>query len=207
MAVHLLVGTFNTPAVFTLAFDPAARSLAVAAVSDATGPHSWLSLNPARTVVYATAWTAPPGLAAYRIERDPAGIPSLALLNSVTTAARSGYCCNSPLAVYSAGGPTGEVFSIDPDTGAFTEGRELQKLHFVDDNGQQDNGGTMDFGGLRHGAHSADLSPDGKLLYIADMSVAGAVRRLDMTRELTARAAAAVAGTASSSTKSPRMDR
>ena len=26
-----------------------------------------------------------------------------------------------------------------------------------------------DFGGLRHGAHSADLSPDGRSLYIADI--------------------------------------
>lgn len=61
------------------------------------------------------------------------------------------------------------MFAIDPKTGGFKEGKELQKLDFVDQKGQQDNGGVMDFGGLRHGAHSADLSPDGKLLYIADM--------------------------------------
>lgn len=121
-----------------------------------------------RTRVYATAWTEPPGLASYAISGSP---PRLTLLNSVRTAARSGYCCNSAVAVYSAGGPTGEVFAIDPSSGAFKEGEgaELQKLGFVDDKGQTDDGGVMDFGGLRHGAHSADLSPDGKLLYIADM--------------------------------------
>ncbi len=45
----------------------------------------------------------------------------------------------------------------------------LQVLNFVEDQPQQDNGGVMDFGGLRHGAHSADMSPDGKALYIADI--------------------------------------
>lgn len=42
---HLLVGTFNTPAIFTLAFDADARSLTVVEKNDATGSHSWLSLS------------------------------------------------------------------------------------------------------------------------------------------------------------------
>lgn len=183
---HFLVGTFNTPAVFTIAFDPAKRTLDVVHKSDATGAHSWLSLNVSarrwisgspltltglqedKSVLYATAWTEPPGLAAYSISRSgPA--PTLSLINSVATAARSGYVCCSPLAVYSAGGPTGEVYAIDSKTGRFKE-EVVQKLDFVErEKGQRDDGGVMDFGGLRHGAHSADLSPDGKLLYIADM--------------------------------------
>ncbi|KAM0746407.1 Muconate cycloisomerase 1 [Meredithblackwellia eburnea MCA 4105] len=166
MTSHFLVGTFNTPAVFTLAFDPAARSLKVVNKSEATGAHSWLSLNEDHTKLYATAWTTPPGLAAYSVERVD-GVPAVKLINSVETAARSGYCCNSPVAVYSAGGPTGEVFSLDPATGGFR--KEIQKLDFVDRGVQVDDGGVMDFGGLRHGAHSADLSPDGKLLYVADI--------------------------------------
>ncbi|KAJ9111210.1 hypothetical protein QFC22_006585 [Naganishia vaughanmartiniae] len=36
-------------------------------------------------------------------------------------------------------------------------------------NGERISGGIMDFGGLRHGGHSADLSSDGNRLYIADM--------------------------------------
>ena len=123
-------------------------------------------------MLYATAWTEPPGLAAYSVSRPTSTLPpSLSLINSVTTAARSGYVCCSAKAVYSAGGPTGEVFAIDPSTGGFKKDL-LQKLDFVEqEKGQRDDGGVMDFGGLRHGAHSADLSPDGKLLYIADMCV------------------------------------
>ncbi|RMD40636.1 hypothetical protein DV735_g4506, partial [Chaetothyriales sp. CBS 134920] len=46
----------------------------------------------------------------------------------------------------------------------------LQILSFVEATGnQKDDGSVLDFGGLRHGAHSADLSPDGSLLYVADI--------------------------------------
>ncbi|KAK4700718.1 carboxy-cis,cis-muconate cyclase, partial [Phenoliferia sp. Uapishka_3] len=186
MTSYILVGTFNTPAVFTLAFDPSAGSLEVVAKSEATGAHSWLSLNVRsiyeenlptwltffihqsdKTRLYATAWTTPPGLAAYSINRQGSGAPTLKLINSVETLARSGYCCNSAVAVYSAGGPTGEVFKIDPTSGGFET--EIQKLNFVDQEIQVDSGGVMDFGGLRHGAHSADLSPDQRTLYVADI--------------------------------------
>jgi carboxy-cis,cis-muconate cyclase len=34
---------------------------------------------------------------------------------------------------------------------------------------QKDDGTALDFGGLRHGAHSADLAPDGGALYVADI--------------------------------------
>ncbi|KAK4057878.1 hypothetical protein OIO90_001097 [Microbotryomycetes sp. JL221] len=165
----LFVGTFNTPALFTLEFDNDKETLQVVEKSQATGAHSWLSLNSDHSVLYATAWTEPPGLAAYKVVRPTTSSerPRLDLINSATTAARSGYCCSNATAVYSAGGPTGEVFRIDPETGGFAQ--EIQKLNFVDSKGQQDDGGVMDFGGLRHGSHSADLSPDGKLLYIADI--------------------------------------
>ncbi|KAL8292870.1 hypothetical protein RQP46_000564 [Phenoliferia psychrophenolica] len=166
MVSHFLVGTFDTPLVFTLAFDPAAKTLEVVAKSEATGAHSWLSLSADKTRLYATAWTTPPGLAAYSVERG-SGTPTVKLINAVETQARSGYCCNSRVAVYSAGGPTGEVFQLDEATGGFKA--EIQKLDFVDRGVQVDSGGVMDFGGLRHGAHSADLSPDGKLLYVADI--------------------------------------
>ena len=69
--------------------------------------------------------------------------------------------------MYSAGGASGEVFRIDQETGGFAE--KIQDLAFVDQRGQVDDGGVMDFGGLRHGAHSADLSLNGKMLYVADL--------------------------------------
>lgn len=42
---HLLVGTFDTSAIFTLAFDPVLLTLSVVSKSAATGPHSWLNLS------------------------------------------------------------------------------------------------------------------------------------------------------------------
>ncbi|GAA5900262.1 hypothetical protein JCM5296_003024 [Sporobolomyces johnsonii] len=167
---HFLVGTFNTNLIATLAFDPSAKTLEVVAKNEGQAPHSWLALNEAKDRLYATSWTTPPGLASYKIHpssSDPS-IPVVSHLNSVRTAARSGYVCVSPTAAYSAGGPTGEVFSLDAETGAFKED-VLQKLDFVGADRQQDDGGVMDFGGLRHGSHSFDLSPDGKLAYVADI--------------------------------------
>lgn len=119
------------------------------------------------TRLYATAWTTPPGLAAYALSASSP--PEITLINQVETASRSGYCCSSPIAVYSAGGASGEVFGINRETGGFAE--KVQDLGFVDQRGQVDDGGVMDFGGLRHGAHSADLSLDGKMLYVADLCV------------------------------------
>ncbi|GAA5994116.1 lactonase family protein [Rhodotorula paludigena] len=165
---YLLVGTFNTNLIATLAFDPQEKTLEVAARNDGQAPHSWLALNTAKDRLYATSWTEPPGLACYAIARPAEGVPTVKHLNSVQTAARSGYVCVSPTTAYSAGGPTGEVFRLNAETGAFEE-RVLQKLDFVGEDRQKDDGSTMDFGGLRHGSHSFDLSPDGKLAYVADI--------------------------------------
>ena len=98
--------------------------------------------------------------------KNDQGVRAVELLNEVETAARSGYVCVSDCAAYSAGGPSGEVYALEKD-GSF--GRRLEQLSFVDEQAQRDSGSVLDFGGLRHGAHSADLSPDGKLLYVADM--------------------------------------
>lgn len=139
-----------------------------------------------RTVLYATSWTTPPGLAAYSLSRsssndddDAPVVPRL--IGHVETASRSGYVCCSDVAVYSAGGASGEVYSLSSsrDGGNFlgagldaqeTPVEPLQRLSFVSEReSQRDNGGVLDFGGLRHGAHSADLSPDGRFLYVADI--------------------------------------
>lgn len=190
----LLVGTFDTPSIFTLRFVPPSRStssigtLKILKEHSAIGSHSWLHLNPPsasnpNATLYATAWTEPSTLASYRIN-SPIDIK---LLNTAPTKTRSGYVCASSSHAYSAGGASGEVYAIDRETGRFTssssttinghssngtEGINIQpaqRLTFVDAEAQRDDGSTMDFGGLRHGAHSADLSPDGSLIYIADI--------------------------------------
>lgn len=95
---------------------------------------------------------------------------------------------------YTAGGPSGEVLALNGETGKLTD--TLQEMNFItgetilteqgqrirgviDDkstttqNESHQNGkgseNVLDFGGLRHGAHSVDLSPDAKLMYVADI--------------------------------------
>ncbi|KKY25594.1 putative carboxy-muconate cyclase [Phaeomoniella chlamydospora] len=157
---HSLVGTFNTPELFTLAFntnDGHPLNLHVMHRAPAVGSHSWLHLSNCKKLLYATAWSDPPTLVAYAV-KTPTEINQI---NSVPTASRSGYVTASSTAVYSAGGASGEVFALDPLTGGFaiplkdeTTYEPLQKLNFVEDVPQQDDGTVMDFGGLRHGAHS-----------------------------------------------------
>lgn len=129
----LAVGTFNTNELFTVRFDPEKETLELLDVSQAKGNHSWLSTATipkpsgsatAPTHLYATCWTQPPSVAAYRIHRDGSNTARFELLNTAETAARSGYVYvgfpakgNHPV-LYSCGGPTGEVFGIDSDTGA-----------------------------------------------------------------------------------------
>ena len=172
---HFLVGSFNTSELYTFAFNVSKDfepNLHVIHRSNAQAPHSWLHVSDDKKVLYATSWTEPPGLAAYAIN----ALNDIRLINSVRTASRSGYVCASNRAVYSAGGASGEVFAIDQSTGGFKVSSEqaseydpLQELSFVEDKPQQDDGSVMDFGGLRHGAHSADLSANGKALYVADI--------------------------------------
>ncbi|KIW30940.1 uncharacterized protein PV07_02631 [Cladophialophora immunda] len=198
-----LVGTFDTPELYTLRFTSPGRledregagKLEILHRTPAIGSHSWLHLSPPKEDgtrnLYATAWTEPPAVAAY-VVKSPTDIQ---LLGSAQTRSRSGYVTASDIALYSAGGGTGEVFSLDPKTGNIiaplksedaqvksehvrvngvrggnpSEIQPLQLLSFVDEEGQRDDGSVMDFGGLRHGAHSADLSPDGRALYVADI--------------------------------------
>ncbi|KIW11705.1 hypothetical protein PV08_11007 [Exophiala spinifera] len=187
-----LVGTFNTPQLYTLRFTPASESpsssssgtLKIVQRSFAIGSHSWLHLTPPRPdgttrTLYATAWTEPPTVVAYAVHSPT----QISLLGTARTQSRSGYVCASDVAVYSAGGATGEVFVIDRETGGFLQSADtaaatthsttpappLQTISFLDASSQRDDGSVMDFGGLRHGAHSADLSPDQRALYVADI--------------------------------------
>ena len=180
---NFLVGTFNTPHLYTLSFT-APSTLTILAKHNAVGSHSWLYLNESKTNLYATAWTDPPSVAAYKIN-DSAG-KSIQQISLAHTATRSGYVTATSTALYSAGGPSGEVFSLDPKTGevipptsstseqsngtANPGPQPLQTLSFIDASNQQNAAnGVLDFGGLRHGAHSTDLSPSQRALYIADI--------------------------------------
>nr|OQO19968.1 hypothetical protein B0A51_15717 [Rachicladosporium sp. CCFEE 5018] len=169
--MDFLVGTFNTPQLFTLRFCPSSRdepaSLRISHVSSAIGKHSWLSLSRAcgdsTRTLYATAWTEPPSLAAYAV--DTAN--NIRFLNSQDIQARSGYVCASNTHLYSTGGSTGEVFALKEDGSI---GDLVQELSFASADAARPSSNLHgDFGGLRSGAHSVDLSPDGRSLYVADI--------------------------------------
>ena len=171
---NFLVGTFNTSTLYTLAFTVSPTSppnLTVSYSSPCVGSHSWLHLSLDKKLLYATAWNEPPTVVAYRVYAPD----RIELINQAPVSSRSGYVTASDKAVYSAGGASGDVFAVDASTGGFAlttsncPAEPLQKLTFVEDLPQQDNGSVLDFGGLRHGAHSADLSPDGRILYVADI--------------------------------------
>ncbi|KAK6400699.1 hypothetical protein LTR95_019277, partial [Oleoguttula sp. CCFEE 5521] len=169
--MDFLVGTFNTSQLFTLHFSSPTRdepaSLRISHVSSAIGKHSWLSLSRVRSdgtrTLYATAWTEPPSLAAYTIDAKH----KVHFLNSKDIRSRSGYVCASDTHLYSTGGSTGEVFDLDQDGSI---GNLVQELSFAsDDEARPSSNLHGDFGGLRSGAHSVDLSPDGRSLYVADI--------------------------------------
>lgn len=167
----LLVGTFRSPEVYTLLFKPASRaggdaSLTVAKTSPAVGGHSWLALSRDKTRLYTTCWTDPPSVASYRIRDDA----SVELLNQKHVRALSGYVAVTGRYLYSAGGPTGEVFSLAPDgsIGPLAQEVSFRRPEELDD-GKRNGVAHGSFGGLRHGSHSVDLSPDGRSLYVADI--------------------------------------
>lgn len=168
------MGTFNTSDLYFLHFSPGTisreASLTIVRSLPAIGYHSWLALSKPGSLseqryLYATAWTDPPSIAAYSVDPSTRDIQ---FMNAKPVKARSGYVCASRTHVYSVGGPTGEAFKLLPDGSI---GDLVQELSFVD----QENSTTRsdvphgDFGGLRHGSHSVDLSPDGRSLYVADI--------------------------------------
>ena len=171
--MDFIVGSF-THDLYTLCFEPPTSAsseakLSVIRPSPAIGGHSWLAFSKDKRFLYCTAWTKPqPSVAAYKVLHSGR---ELQLLNTKPINALSGYVCCSDTHLYNAGGPTGEVFRLARDGSI---GDLVQELDFRDSQGanmseQRGQVAHGDFGGLRHGAHSVDLSPDGKSLYIADI--------------------------------------
>ncbi|KAK3071611.1 hypothetical protein LTR53_008322 [Teratosphaeriaceae sp. CCFEE 6253] len=172
--MDFIVGSFNHD-LYTLHFTPPTAAnnhkptLSLLRPTPAIGGHSWLALSRKKDFLYGTAWTKPnPSVAAYSISGSGRNI---SFLNAKPVKALSGYVCCDARHIYSVGGPSGEVFRIAGDGSV---GDLVQELSFVDPEGA--NMSTArgqvahgDFGGLRHGAHSVDLSPDGRSLYVADI--------------------------------------
>ncbi|KAK5174747.1 uncharacterized protein LTR77_001830 [Saxophila tyrrhenica] len=173
--MDFIVGTFNHSVLYTLHFTPPSpttkkeASLTLLRDHPAVAGHSWLSCSPDKKYLYATAWTKPqPSVAAYRIKSSGREIQ---FLNARHVRALPGYVCANSTHLFSVGGPTGEVFRLEADGGI---GPLVQELDFVTGQGENvsEKRGEVahgSFGGLRHGSHSVDLSPDGSKLYVADI--------------------------------------
>ncbi|ROV98953.1 hypothetical protein VSDG_03699 [Cytospora chrysosperma] len=174
---RLLVGTFKSPEIYTLLFKPSGQldqapasspshSLTVSKKSEAAAGHSWLALSKDKTRLYATCWAEPPSVASYRIREDG----SAELLNQKQIKALSGYVACTDTHLYSVGGPSGEAFLLNEDgsIGELVQEISFRKAEELDD-GKRSGVAHGSFGGLRHGSHSVDVSPDGKTLYVADI--------------------------------------
>lgn len=165
--MDFIVGSFNHD-LYTLRFEPPS-TLSIIRPTPAIAGHSWLALSKSKSFLYTTAWTKPkPSIAAYSIKHSGR---ELQFVNAKPVNALSGYVCCSNTHVYSVGGPTGEVFRIESDGSI---GDLVQGLDFTDPEGvnmSEQRGAVAhgSFGGLRHGSHSVDLSPDGRSLYVADI--------------------------------------
>jgi len=164
--MDFVVGTFRHPLLFTLLFTPPS-TLTIEHTSEAVGGHSWLALSPDHKFLYTTCWTSPPQVAAYDLSSGkpiPINTASVATLSGYVTVTADARC------LMSVGGPGGEVFALEPNGSI---GKRVQTLHFRktgnENQGQRAGVAHGDFGGLRHGAHSVDISPDGKTAWVADI--------------------------------------
>lgn len=163
----ILMGTFRSPYIYTLTFDVLRSQLSLRTINEASGGHNWLDVSPDGKTLYATVWGEPPKVTSYDIVRS-GEYATTKLQRSIASQFMSGYVVSNDKAMYSACGPQVDTFLLD-DKGALLDQPAVQSFSLLDPSQKNKANGTMDFGGLRHGGHSADLSPDGTKLYVADI--------------------------------------
>ncbi|KAG6871825.1 hypothetical protein C0995_016114 [Termitomyces sp. Mi166 len=155
---HIVSGSFRSLSLFVLAFSPLHRSLELVNTVPAFGPHQYLATNPRKDRIYTTSWALPPTLSTWSF--DHRGVHHL---NSVPItqlpAATSSYITIPPpfTHAYSAGGPTGEVHTIDPVSGALST--KVQQLLFVPEDQLENADKTR--AALRYGSHGVEFSSAG----------------------------------------------
>ncbi|KAG6849137.1 hypothetical protein H0H93_011000 [Arthromyces matolae] len=151
---HILSGSFRSLSLFLLAFSPLQRTLELVQTVDAFGPHQYLATNPRKDRVYTTSWALPPVLSSWSIEEG-----KVQHLNSVPITATSSYITIPPpfTHAYSAGGPTGEVHTVDPTTGTLAE--KIQQVLFVPEEELETADKTRV--ALRYGSHGVEFSSAG----------------------------------------------
>lgn len=167
----MFIGTFRSPKVYSVRFDTSSQKLQLKATNAGLSGHNWLDVSPDGKTLYATCWgTGDARVTCYDIVPPSKEQPFPTAKQATTAPSQwmSGYVCSNKKAMYSACGPQVDVFLLD-DAGKLKEDKAVQSFALVEENGRHKGTAVLDFGGLRHGGHSADLSPDGTKLYVADI--------------------------------------
>ncbi|CAD6943433.1 unnamed protein product [Tilletia laevis] len=153
-----------------------------------------LEVRPQWKAVYATTWAQPPSLSAWAVtglDEDAGASIEMATkvnldwLSTVNITATSSYVHTQPPPyesftapsygvspgsaqyLYSAGGPTGEIHHINPQTGAL-DAKQQERI-FLRDNSEEALGkADKTRKALRYGAHNIDISVD-QLALVADL--------------------------------------
>ena len=177
---HIVTGTFNSDALYLLSYDGASGSLSIESRVAGEGPHQFLALGrtaSGRSTLYATSWGTRT-LSAWRL-------PTLEHINTVPITATSSYVHVQPPPylsltapayggqpgparfLYSAGGPTGEMHPLHPETGAILP--RAQEYIFLPGGEHALPAADKSRAALRYGSHSIDVTADGATAYVADL--------------------------------------
>ncbi|KIY44317.1 hypothetical protein FISHEDRAFT_67470 [Fistulina hepatica ATCC 64428] len=128
---HILAGSFRSPSLFLLAFQPSPDpSLSFLQNTGTTyGEHQFIALNGGHNKAYTTSWGDPPILSSWNLI-DAQGAWHISHINNALITATSSYVSvPAPYThAYSMGGPTGEVHVIAEDGGL---GEKVQEILFV----------------------------------------------------------------------------
>ncbi|EST09905.1 Lactonase, 7-bladed beta propeller [Kalmanozyma brasiliensis GHG001] len=184
---HIVTGTFNSPDLHVLAYDTLTSTLSLTHTIPAQGPHQYLALGVSSTghqSVYATTWAAVSTLTSWHVTPDH----SLSFGNERTITATGSYVHVQPPPfstltgpgfggqpgisrwLASAGGPTGELHTLDPATGRI--GVKVKELIFLPGGERELEHADKTRKALRYGAHSFDCSPSsesGQVAFVADL--------------------------------------
>ncbi len=220
---HIVTGTFNSPSLYVLEFDPlsstpttpatpatpaapaASATLAILHEVEAEGPHQYLALGVSspsypklpsreggwqglRKTVYATTWAETSTLSAWHVDPSTYGLRfgnrrEITATGSYVhvqpppyfSATGPGFGATPGIARWlgSAGGPTGELHTLDPRTGEI--GEKVKELVFLPGGERELEAADKTRKALRYGAHSFDCSAaeegdeGGKVAFVADL--------------------------------------
>ncbi|KAJ9476880.1 LOW QUALITY PROTEIN: hypothetical protein PHBOTO_000552 [Pseudozyma hubeiensis] len=185
---HIVTGTFNSPNLFVLTYDTLDPSLSILHTIPAEGPHQYLSLGLSSTrqqTVYATTWATPSTLSSWHVSPIDYNLTfgnrkQITATGSYvhvqpppySTSTSPGFGSPPGVARYlgSAGGPTGELHALHPETGLIET--RLHEIIFLPGGETELKTADKSRKALRYGAHSFDCSSSRRgeqVAFVADL--------------------------------------